>query len=58
MATARCGGSRQTVGATVYDVAQDDDRFLMTRLVGSDEDSGSLILGQNFLEELKARVPN
>ena len=48
--------------ARFYDVALDDQRFLMTRPVGV-EDSGNtangvVILVQNFFEELKARVPN
>ena len=41
--------------ARVYDVAPDDNRFLMTRLVGSEEGSASVILVLNFFEELKER---
>ena len=41
-----------------YDVAMDDERFLMAREFGSEEASTSLVLVQNFFEELRARVPN
>ena len=43
-----------------YDVALDDQRFLMTRTVGAEEgrDRTSTILVQNFFEELKRMVPN
>ena len=44
----------------VYDVSPDDQRFLMTRPIGAEEGgerSASVILVQNFFEELKARVP-
>ena len=44
--------------ARSYDVATDDDRFLMVRAYGSVESSSSLILVQNFFEELKRVVPN
>ena len=43
--------------STVYDIAPGDQRFLMARDVGSYEGSTSIILVQNFFEELKARVP-
>ena len=47
----------------VYDIAPDDQRFLMVRPYQGDsqEEAGSPsrpILVQNFFEELKARVPN
>ena len=41
----------------MFDVSQDDERFVMLRSTTSD-DAGKLILVQNFFEELKARVPN
>ena len=44
-------------GSGVYDVALDDERFLMARRVGGDAPQ-STVLVQNFFEELKARVPN
>ena len=40
-----------------YDVALDDERFLMARGYGSDDTSTSLVLVQNFFEELKRLVP-
>ena len=43
-----------------YDVAPDDDRFLMARSY-SEEGGGGLLaytLVQNFFEELRERVPN
>ena len=45
-------------GVRAYDVALDDERFLMTRAVESDEGPASVVVVQNFFEELKARVPN
>ena len=46
----------------LYDIAPDDQRFLMARAYQGDaqgEDGSSpFILVQNFFEELKARVPN
>ena len=46
-----------------WDVAQDNQRFLMSRSkqFGGDNGGGTtpeLVLVQNFFEELKARVPN
>ena len=41
-----------------YDVSLDDERFLMARPVGADDEPTPVILVQNFFEELKARVPN
>jgi serine/threonine-protein kinase len=43
---------------TPYDVAADDQRFLMVRPVGSGEDGSgtALILVENWFEELKAKV--
>ena len=49
------------VGANYYDVALDDQRFLMGRRLESDAlgaDAQKLIIVQNFFEELKERVPN
>ena len=40
-----------------YDVALDDQRFLMARWQGVDDSATSFILVQNFFEELKVRVP-
>jgi hypothetical protein len=39
-----------------YDVTLDDQRFVMIRNVGSDDDTGELIVVENFFEELKAKV--
>jgi hypothetical protein len=43
---------------TAYDLASDDQRFLMVRVVGADEASrpGAMIVVENWLEELKAKV--
>jgi hypothetical protein len=41
-----------------YDIALDDERFLMARQSGTAGASASLILVQNFFEELKRLVPN
>jgi serine/threonine-protein kinase len=44
-----------------YDVSPDDQRFLMARVVAGGDGAvgvGRLILVQNWIEELKARVPN
>jgi serine/threonine-protein kinase len=47
-----------------YDVSPDDQRFLLARVVGGGDGTGGtdligrLILVQNWIEELKARVPN
>ena len=41
----------------MYDVTPDGERFIMIRQGGGDV-RGSLILVQNFFEELKERVPN
>ena len=41
----------------VYDVALDDQSFLAARLVGTETDATSVILVQNFFEELKRLVP-
>ncbi len=40
-----------------YDVAPDDNRFLMIRVLPGEEDR-RMILVQNFFEELKAKVGN
>ena len=43
----------------LYDIASDDERFLMARpFQDAEEISNELILVQNFFEELKARVSN
>ena len=49
---------RQRAGAGDYDVAPDDERFLMARGAGSEDSPTKLVWVQNFFEELKARVPN
>ena len=55
-------GYRTSRATTLYDITPDDQRFLMARLYqgAAQEEAGpqmSLILVQNFVEELKARVP-
>ncbi len=47
-------------GDDFYDVAPDDQRFLMARFAAGVEsgDGGRHILVQNFFEELKAKVGN
>ena len=48
-------------GADLYDVAPDDQRFLMLRVAlapSSTDDPGRFILVQNFFEELRERVGN
>ncbi len=43
----------------MYDITGDDQRFLMVRPFGSgDESPSELIVVENFVEELKERVPN
>ena len=49
---------RQTEQYALYDVAPDDDRFLMLRRVGGNEATTELILVQNFTEELTRRPGN
>ncbi len=53
--------SEYTLGGLhpMFDVAPGDQRFLMIRRIdaGDEEPSGRLILVQNFVEELRARVP-
>ena len=52
-------GYRTIPVSSLFDITPDDQRFLMVREVGSDENStNSIILVTNFFEELKARVPN
>jgi len=41
-----------------YDVAADDQRFLMAQRSGTDDDSTTFVLVLNFFEELKRLVPN
>jgi hypothetical protein len=41
-----------------YDVALDDQRFLMARRYDADEAATSFVLVLNFFEELKRLVPN
>ena len=48
---------RQSEQYALYDVASDDQRFVMIRLRGARE-AGQLIVVENFFEELKARVGN
>ena len=50
----RSSGSRHAH----YDVARDDQRFLMYRLAGAGEGAAQLIVVENFFEELKAKVGN
>ena len=48
-------------GSDFYDIAPDDQRFLMGRFAGTAALSGEsrrFILVQNFFEELRERVPN
>ncbi len=51
-------GGGTTSYHAMYDVARDDQRFLMYRLVGAGEggDAEELIVVENFFEELKAKV--
>ena len=43
---------------TTYEIAPDDQRFLMARVAGAGEDEqvSRLILVQDWIEEVKARV--
>ncbi len=41
-----------------YDVALDDERFLMARANGSGDSAGRVVLVQNIFEELEGLVPN
>ncbi len=41
-----------------YDVTPDDQRFVMIRNLGGQEEAGELIVVENFFEELKAKVGN
>jgi serine/threonine-protein kinase len=50
------GGYRADAVHRQYDVTPDGGRFLMVRRVGG-EGQGRVILVQNFVEELRARVP-
>jgi serine/threonine-protein kinase len=46
-------------GYPLYDVASDDQHFVMVRMVDpSTERAGDLIMVENFLAELERRVPN
>lgn len=49
-------------GHPMYDVTSDGQRFVMLKAAatsrGQTADVGSLVLVQNFFEELKERVPN
>ncbi len=48
-----------TANYTSFDVSPDDQRFLMTRLVGAAEGATTaMILVENWFEELKAKVGN
>ena len=49
---------RQNEQYALYDVAPDDQRFVMLRAVGFQEAGPELILVENFFEELKAKVGN
>jgi hypothetical protein len=49
------------VGAnyTCFDISPDDRRFLMVRMRGAGvEEAPRLIVVENWMEEVKARVPN
>ena len=50
-------GYLSSTAYATYDVTPDDQRFVMLR-IGDVSSATKLILGQNFFEELKARVPN
>ena len=48
-------------GADFYDIAPDDQRFLMARLsggLGGPDDDTRFILVENWFEELRQMVPN
>ena len=54
-----------SVVGLLYDVTQDDQRFVMSRLYegasveeGEEGESNAFVLVQNFFEELKQRVGN
>ena len=49
---------RQNEQYALYDVAPDDQRFIMLRAVNVQENKPELILVENFLEELRERVGN
>lgn len=46
-----------TGNSQFYDVAPDDERFLMARRSGANDATTSFVVVQNFFEELKRRVP-
>ncbi len=50
-------GFRSTFRHQQYDVIPDGQRLVMIRNVGVEE-QGELIVGENFFEELKAKVGN
>ena len=45
-------------GNNFYDVSSDGERFLMVRPYGLEEGSRSVIIVQNFFEELKRLLPS
>ncbi len=48
-------------GVPNHDIGPDDERFLMVRIAGLDDDIGGdsrFILVTNWFEELRERVPN
>ena len=50
-----------TEGGSYYDIGPDDERFLMLRLAGLDDDTGGggrFILVVNWFEELRERLGN
>ncbi len=49
---------RQSEQYALYDVALDDQRFIMLRAVNVQENKPELILVENFIEELKVKVGN
>jgi len=50
------GGYALSANYTTYDVSADDSRFLMVRVVAGPSSGQRLILVENWLEELKAKV--
>jgi Tol biopolymer transport system component len=49
---------RQNEQYALYDITPDDQRFIMLRAVNVQENKPELILVENFIEELKAKVGN
>ncbi len=49
---------QQSEPYALYDVAPDDQRFIMLRAVNVQENKPELILVENFIEELKVKMGN